>query len=130
MSDEGRVAGARTPPPRSAYRRREALAKASAVRSRRADEKKRMTLDRARALVVASQEDWALTWRVSAVLAALPGVGRVRVERIMRRAQVADGKTLGGLTDRQRAALEGALVALAPPGARHAGKDATDRGTA
>lgn len=50
------------------------------------------------------------TWHVEQVLRAIPWMGRERVRRIMFSASVPEWKVLGGLTDRQRAALVAGLM--------------------
>ncbi len=43
--------------------------------------------------------------KVSALLEALPGVGKVRAQQIMERLEIAPSRRLRGLGDRQRKAL-------------------------
>ncbi|MGH3419028.1 MAG: integration host factor, actinobacterial type, partial [Streptosporangiaceae bacterium] len=43
--------------------------------------------------------------KVSALLEALPGVGKVRAQQIMERLEIATSRRLRGLGDRQRKAL-------------------------
>lgn len=93
-------------PDRSLVQRREALAKANWVRSRR----KELKLDlRSRrddpARLFVDPPEWVLTMRVLDLLLAVPKVGRVKANRILSQARVSPSKTLGGLTDRQRREL-------------------------
>jgi hypothetical protein len=64
-----------------------------------------MTRESAVALFRDHPPEWAATWKVADVLRAVPGMGPVKAARLLRRAQVAESKTLGGLSPRQRDAL-------------------------
>jgi hypothetical protein len=43
-----------------------------------------------------------MTMRVEQFLAAIPKIGCVKARRLMRLARIAESKTLGGMSDRQR----------------------------
>lgn len=93
-------------PARSTEQRMEALRAANYVRTYRAELKRRVTAD----WQVASQ---ALTENnpdvqsmcVHSLLLAIRGFGRTRVNRLMTSAGCSLRKTIGGLSERQRAAL-------------------------
>ena len=85
-----------------------ALEKAAAARRARAELKDRLkrggtTL--AEVLKDADSNDVLGKMKVSALLEALPGVGKVRAQQIMERLEIATSRRLRGLGDRQRKAL-------------------------
>ena len=49
--------------------------------------------------------------KVSAVLQAMPGIGKIRAMQIMERLKIADSRRLRGLGDQQRKALLGEFSA-------------------
>ena len=57
------------------------------------------------AVVIADSDDILGKMKVSALLEALPGVGKVRAQQIMERLEIATSRRLRGLGDRQRKAL-------------------------
>jgi len=88
-----------------------ALTKANEVRSARARLKRYLTDGRIElAGVLDDPPDCAQTAKLSVLLLAVPRTGPARVARALNRCQIADGKTLAGLTSRQRAAM----IALLP----------------
>ena len=85
-----------------------ALEKAALARKQRADLKARLkkaetTL--AAVLTLAEADEVVGKMKVSAVLESLPGVGRVRAERIRERLGISPTRRLRGLGAKQRAAL-------------------------
>lgn len=114
-----------TVPARSTAQRADALAKANVIRSARAllkvalkargvaalAELLRDPDSVARALVDGAPAGYVDTMRVSAALEATASIGHVKASRLLRQANVAPSKTVGGLSRRQR--LE--LVALLAP---------------
>ena len=103
------MAGAKKPsavPQRLAEQRRQALQKANAIRSRRAQLKKDLVAGSIRIdKILAAPPEFAKTERLSVLLLAVPGYGRARVSRLLTRIRISDSKTLAGLSDRQRAEL-------------------------
>ncbi len=85
-----------------------ALEKAAAARRTRAELKERLkrggtTIDE---VLKQSDTDEVLgKMKVSALLEAMPGVGKVRAAQIMERLEIAPSRRLRGLGDRQRKAL-------------------------
>jgi transposase len=85
-----------------------ALEKAAAARRARAELKERLkrggtTL---KEVLAQSDNDEVLgKMKVSALLEAMPGVGKVRAAQIMERLEIAPSRRLRGLGDRQRRAL-------------------------
>jgi hypothetical protein len=98
-------------PARSPDQRKLALAEANRVRAERARFKvslHRLTSEQAlrmAAALVARPPEWATSWRVAEPLISLPKWGPRKVARVMGAAGLREGKRLGSLTDRQRAAL-------------------------
>ncbi len=85
-----------------------ALLKAAAARRVRAEWKERLkrggtSLDEV--LKEADSDEVLGKMKVSALLEALPGVGKVRAGQIMGRLEIAESRRLRGLGDRQRKAL-------------------------
>lgn len=85
--------------------RAEALQKAAQVRTERAGLKAKLKNGELTLAEVVSEDVMAKV-KVSAVLASLPGVGKVRAQQIMARIGIAETRRVGGLGDNQRAALE------------------------
>ena len=84
-----------------------ALEKAARVRKERSEIKaglKRGTADLAE--VIKATDDTIGKMKVSAVLQAMPGVGKVRAAQIMERLGIAESRRVRGLGVQQRAALE------------------------
>ena len=94
-------------PPLTPEQRASALAKAAAARKARAELKVRLkssdtTLDD----VLADGADEVIgKMKVVAVLEAMPGVGKVRAQRIMERLEISPSRRVRGLGAKQREAL-------------------------
>ena len=86
--------------------RRQALEKAAEARRARAELKQKLkagTLTLAQ--VLATTDLTAGKMKVSAVLEALPGVGKVRAKKIMETLEISTTRRIRGLGDKQKAAL-------------------------
>lgn len=95
-----------TPPPRSLTQRRTALEHANEVRMKRAQLKRDLKSGEATITdVLARPPEWLLTARVPDVLRAVPKLGRVKVDKILRDAGVSPRKSVKGLSHIQRAKL-------------------------
>jgi transposase len=93
-------------PGRTREQRLRALRLANEVRSARAQLKKDLASGKIElAEILARPPEWVRTARVRDVLLALPKIGSVKAGRILADCGIAPSKTLGGLTDRQRAEL-------------------------
>lgn len=98
-------------PARSLEQRMDALARANEIRSARAREKQRIRREGlGRALAVLADPPARFeTMKVWDLLIVIPGLGRVKVNRMLTVARISPSKTLGGMTERQRAELERCL---------------------
>jgi hypothetical protein len=86
-----------------------ALEKAAAARRSRADLREQLKQSKISLAEVfkAGERDEAIgKMRVSAVLESMPGVGKIRAERIMERLSISASRRVRGLGAHQRAALE------------------------
>ena len=96
-------------PPLTPEQRAAALEKAAAARKARAEIKERLKRSGASITEVLSQgetDDVIGKMRVSAVLEAMPGVGKARAQRIMERLEISPTRRVRGLGAKQRSALE------------------------
>ena len=87
--------------------RADALLKAAAARVKRSEVKtslKRGTVTLAE--VIRTEDETIAKMKVTAVVQAMPGVGKVRAGQIMERLGIAGSRRIRGLGDKQRAALE------------------------
>ncbi len=85
-----------------------ALEKAAAARRARAELKERLKrggTNLREVLAKSDSDDILGKMKVSALLEALPGVGKVRAQQIMERLEIANSRRLRGLGERQRKAL-------------------------
>ncbi|GAB3279569.1 hypothetical protein GCM10027563_07930 [Parasphingorhabdus pacifica] len=85
-----------------------ALEKAAAARRARAELKERLKrggTSLSEVLDTADNDEVLGKMKVSALLEALPGVGKVRAQQIMERLEIANSRRLRGLGERQRKAL-------------------------
>jgi transposase len=95
-------------PPLSDEQRRAALEKAAEVRRARAELKEQLKSGKTtltKVLDRAESEEMVGKLRVSAVLQAMPGIGKVKATQIMERLRIAESRRLRGLGDQQRRAL-------------------------
>lgn len=95
-----------TAPERSQIQRDDALDKANFVRTRRAQLKIRVnqgTLGVVDLLI--DTPDYIETMKIYALMICERGYGRVKVNKILSQIGISSSKTIGGLSDRQRAAL-------------------------
>jgi hypothetical protein len=87
--------------------RREALAKAAEARKKRAALKGQLKSGETSLRDVLSQRDDEIVakMKVSAVLEALPGVGKVRARKLMERLDISTSRRVRGLGAKQKQAL-------------------------
>lgn len=96
-------------PELTSEQRAEALQKAAVARKARADLKnrlKRQEMTVADVLRAGDGDDVIGKMRVSAVLEALPGLGKARAQKIMERLEISPTRRVRGLGTNQRKALE------------------------
>ena len=95
-------------PQRSLDQRMEALKRANDIRVRRAQLKKDLKDGRVQIEEVLSDPPtFVETAKVFDILMAVPKFGRVKAGRFLTQARISQSKTVGGLSDRQRAELIG-----------------------
>ena len=93
-------------PLRSLDQRMEALKRANDIRVRRAQLKKDLKDGRAQIEdILLSPPDWVETAKVFDMLMAVPKLGRVKAARLLNSCRISQSKTVGGLSERQRAEL-------------------------
>lgn len=89
--------------------RRAALAKAAEARRKRAQVKaqlKNNTLGLTELLQRSESDEILGKMKVSAMLEALPGVGKVRAQKVMEELNISPTRRLRGLGDKQKASLK------------------------
>ena len=90
-------------PERSLDQRMEALRRANDIRSRRAQLKKDLKSGRVQIRdVIADPPEYVLTAKVFDMLLAVPKYGKVKATRFINHCRISQGKTVGGLSERQR----------------------------
>lgn len=93
-------------PDRSLQQRREALLLANHVRRWRAERKVEIKARRTSvSALIALPAQEIETMKILDLILRAPKVGRVKAMRMLNRAGIAPSKTVGGLSDRQRAEL-------------------------
>jgi S13-like protein len=93
-------------PERSLDQRMEALKRANDIRTARAKLKKDLKAGRASIQkILLDPPEYLLTAKVFDMLLAVPKYGRVKTNRILNQCRISPSKTIGGLSDRQRAEL-------------------------
>jgi len=101
-------------PPLSPEQRAAALQKAASARKERSELKERLKrgdLTLAEVIDAGDSSEVVAKTRVSAVLESLPGIGKVRAEKLMRELNISESRRVRGLGDNQRRAL---LAELGP----------------
>ena len=93
-------------PVRSLDQRMEALRRANDIRVRRAKLKKDLKDGRVQIEdVLLDPPEWVETAKVFDMLMAVPKLGRVKAARLLNSCRISQSKTVGGLSERQRAEL-------------------------
>lgn len=93
-------------PERSLEQRRDALQNANVIRTYRANLKRDLKAQRVRIvdLLVDPPEELE-TMKIFDLLLAVPKYGRVKADKLLRTCRMSPSKTVGGMSDRQRAEL-------------------------
>ncbi|GAA0955897.1 integration host factor, actinobacterial type [Virgisporangium ochraceum] len=96
-------------PSLSPEQRAAALEKAAEIRKARAELKDQLKSGKTSLAEVLgrAEDDVVGKLKVSAVLQAMPGIGKIRAQQIMEKLKIADSRRLRGLGDQQRKALLG-----------------------
>jgi hypothetical protein len=95
-------------PVRSLDQRMEALKRANDIRVRRAQLKKDLKLGQASIEEILNDPpEYVSTAKVFDMLMAVPKFGRVKAARFLNQCRISQSKTVGGLSERQRAELVG-----------------------
>ncbi len=95
-----------TAPERSLVQRMDALKRANAIRSRRAQLKRDLKGGRQSIqTLLFDPPDYVETAKVFDMLLAVPKYGRVKVNKILTQCRISPSKTIGGLSERQRTEL-------------------------
>lgn len=93
-------------PDRSLEQRFDALTKANRIRTRRATLKRDLKAGRAQIIdLLLEPPEWLETAKTMDVLLAVPKWGRVKVNKVLVQSRISPSKTIGGLSERQRAEL-------------------------
>jgi len=93
-------------PVRSLDQRMDALRRANDVRVKRAQLKKDLKDGRVRIeTILGGPPEYVETAKVIDILMAVPKFGRVKAARFLSTCRISQSKTIGGLSDRQRAEL-------------------------
>jgi transposase len=101
-------------PSLSPEQRAAALEKAAEIRKARAELKEQLKQGKTTLAAVldrAENDDVVGKLKVSAVLQAMPGIGKIRAMQIMEKLKIADSRRLRGLGEQQRKALLGEFAA-------------------
>ena len=97
-------------PLRSLDQRMDALRRANEIRVRRARLKKELKAGNARIEdILRNPPEYVETAKVFDMLMAVPKFGRVKAARFLNQCRISQSKTVGGLSERQRAELVGLL---------------------
>jgi hypothetical protein len=95
-------------PARSLDQRMEALKRANDIRVKRAQLKKDLKAGRVQVEeILAEPPAYVETAKVFDMLMAVPKFGRVKAARFLNQCRISQSKTVGGLSERQRAELIG-----------------------
>jgi hypothetical protein len=93
-------------PERSLVQRMEALQRANEIRTKRAALKRDLKGGRASIhLLLMEPPEFIETAKVFDMLLAVPKYGRVKVNKVLQVCRISPSKTIGGLSERQRAEL-------------------------
>ena len=93
-------------PERSLHQRMDALQRANAIRTRRAQLKRDLKAGRVSIHTLLSEPpDYVETAKVFDMLLAVPKYGRVKANKVLQQCRISPSKTIGGLSQRQRTEL-------------------------
>jgi hypothetical protein len=90
-------------PERSLHQRMDALQRANAIRTRRAQLKRDLKAGRVSInTLLAQPPEYVETAKVFDMLLAVPKYGRVKANKVLQQCRISPSKTIGGLSERQR----------------------------
>lgn len=93
-------------PARNIEQRMVALGKANRIRSARAEMKRDLKAKKATVSdILGNPPEFSLTMKVFDLLVAAPKTGRVKANKALVRMRISPSRTIGGLSERQRAEL-------------------------
>jgi hypothetical protein len=93
-------------PNRSLVQRMDALASANVIRRERAQMKRDLKAGRKRAHdLILEPPEWLETMKIFDLILACPKYGRVKVNKILQLCRISPTKTIGGMSQRQRAEI-------------------------
>lgn len=92
-------------PVRSREQQLSALRRANEIRVKRSALKRSLTCRGDAIAVLINPPEYAATMKVKDLLVAIPTVGSVKATRIMNHVRISYGKTVGGMSARQRGEL-------------------------
>jgi S13-like protein len=93
-------------PERTRDQRMRALQKANDIRTRRAQLKRDLKAGKTKVeTLLLDPPDYVLSAKAFDVIVAVPKYGRVKANRILNQCRISPSKTIGGLSERQRAEL-------------------------
>jgi hypothetical protein len=97
-------------PERSHDQRMRALQRANQIRTRRAQLKRDLKAGKAKIeTLLLDPPDYVLSAKAFDMILAVPKFGRVKANRVLNQCRISPSKTIGGLSERQRAELVGQL---------------------
>ena len=93
-------------PERSLVQRMEALERANEIRTRRAQLKRDLKAGKSKVeTLLLDPPDYVLSAKAFDMILAVPKYGRVKANKILTQCRISPSKTIGGLSERQRAEL-------------------------
>jgi hypothetical protein len=93
-------------PERTRDQRMRALEKANDIRTRRAQLKRDLKAGKVKVeTLLLDPPEWVLSAKAFDMILAVPKYGRVKANRILSQCRISPSKTIGGLSERQRAEL-------------------------
>src|SRR5215218_10270806 len=97
-------------PERSREQRMRALKRANEIRTKRAQLKRDLKAGKAKIeTLLLDPPEYVLSAKAFDMILAVPKYGRVKANRILGQCRISPSKTIGGLSERQRAELVGQL---------------------
>ena len=98
-------------PERSREQRMRALSRANEIRSARAQLKRDLKAGKVKIeTLLLDPPEYVLSAKAFDMILAVPKYGRVKANKILQTCRISPSKTIGGLSDRQRAELIGMLA--------------------